>query len=159
MPLFRSNIGLIIGLTVLLSGCQSHGVDVTENPANQTSSRFTAADEALYQKRFENLMEAFKTTGRPAPYDNLEPVAGTDQYTPLPKSLAAATPASILKARAYAGSNNSLAFMIWHKGKIIEDSEQELTLITYQLDTLTIGYRSIKKCTIIKILALKKLHI
>ncbi len=120
MSFYRPHIYLMIGLMALLISCRSPGVEIRQNQDEQTTSRFSEADEALYLKRFANLMEAFKTTGRPAPYDNLEPVSGADDYTPLPRSLAAS--ASILKAREYAATNNSLAFIIWHNGKIIEET-------------------------------------
>ncbi len=49
-----------------------------------------------------------------------------------------------------AQEQNDISTILLHdksiiKGKIIKDTEQELTVITYQMDTLTLGYRNIKK--------------
>lgn len=109
MSSLRNLFVLLLSILVLTS-CQS------------TQSRFSDADEALYAERYKNLMESFRTKGKPAPYDNLEPVAGTDNYTSLKKSLPVVTPESILAAREYARVNNSIAFIIWHDGQIIEET-------------------------------------
>lgn len=88
----------------------------------ESKARFNNADEALYLKRFENLMESFKTGGKPAPYDTLEAVLGTSDYQPLNKAIDSPPPEYVLSVRDYAQNHNSTALIIWHDGKIIEES-------------------------------------
>jgi CubicO group peptidase (beta-lactamase class C family) len=84
-------------------------------------SNYSAADEALYLKRFEQLTAAFRTGLGLELYDPLEPVPGASEYRPLPSARPAqrtiATQA-LEEARAYAERNNSIALIVWRKGRI-----------------------------------------
>lgn len=75
----------------------------------------TAAADALYKERFDRV---FGAPGGDS-YDTLEPIAGARRWMPLPRG--DTVPASaIAAARAYAQANNSSAFMVWHKGRLVE---------------------------------------
>ncbi len=84
-------------------------------------SRYTAEDEAIYLKRFEQLKAAFTTGLGLEIYDPLEVVPGAPRHRPLPvatdrqRTLSAA---ALDEARAYAERNNSIALIVWRKGRV-----------------------------------------
>jgi CubicO group peptidase (beta-lactamase class C family) len=99
---------LVVTMTVL--GPTSHAATVHE-----------AADEALYLKRFQQLTAAFQTGLGLELYDPLEPVPGAARHRPLPAASDAertVSPEALERARAYAERNNSIALIVWRKGRI-----------------------------------------
>ncbi|MEN3745839.1 serine hydrolase domain-containing protein [Sphingomonas sp. HF-S3] len=79
-----------------------------------------AAAETLYKQRFDHLFNAPGGAGADS-YDILEPVAGARRWTPLPRGTSV-PPAALAAARDYARANRSSAFMVWHRGKLVEQS-------------------------------------
>ena len=79
--IYSTVLFLILLSLVLIQACTARAVNDPDVPP------FSAADEALYSERFKILVEALQTTGNVPPYDNLEPVAGTTDYQPLPRNL------------------------------------------------------------------------
>jgi len=118
----------------LLTACSGEQTD--DQAANQSATKagpaypgetrvYSAEDEALYLKRFEGLMNPDAQTGRGlGGYDPLEDVPGAPDYTALPQGeLPTMLSADALaEAEAYAAKNNSLAFIVWKDGKIIQES-------------------------------------
>lgn len=77
------------------------------------------AAEALYRQRFERLFNTPAGAGVDS-YDTLAPVGGAARWAPLPKG--DSIPAAALDAaRAYAQANNSSAFLVWHKGRLVAE--------------------------------------
>jgi CubicO group peptidase (beta-lactamase class C family) len=75
--------------------------------------------EAVYKKRFKQVAE--QTTSAIEAYDPLEAVPGAPA-TALPTAKSSAiSPAALAEAGAYAAANNSLAFMVIHKGKLVAE--------------------------------------
>ncbi len=84
-------------------------------------SRYTAEDEAIYLKRFEQLKTAFTTGLGLEIYDPLEVVPGALRHRPLPVTTArqrTLSAAALDEARAYAERNNSIALIVWRKGRV-----------------------------------------
>lgn len=74
--------------------------------------------EALYMQRYRQY--ATGETGLAA-YDTLAPLGGVGTWHALPTGQT--IPAEALaKARDYAAANNSSAFMVWHRGRLVEQS-------------------------------------
>jgi CubicO group peptidase (beta-lactamase class C family) len=75
--------------------------------------------EAVYKKRFKQVAE--QTTSAIEAYDPLEVVPGAPAST-LPAATSSAISAEALaEAEAYAAANNSLAFLVIHKGKLVAE--------------------------------------
>ncbi|PNU06639.1 hypothetical protein A8V01_00085 [Novosphingobium guangzhouense] len=74
--------------------------------------------EALYTKRYRQY--ATGETGLAA-YDTLAPLPGVRKWHPLPAGRSIPQ-AALAKARDYAAANNSSAFMVWHRGRLVEQS-------------------------------------
>jgi CubicO group peptidase (beta-lactamase class C family) len=108
-------------LIVLLAAC-SQGTPPPADAgdgATEPSSRFSAADEALYLQRFGQLMEAARLGLGLDGYDPLEPVPGAREAAPLPMTQARRIDAEVLAtADQYAGQRNSNALLIWHDGAL-----------------------------------------
>ncbi len=100
--------GLIMAGIGLTCGTMAHaGSEKPRNPA----------DEAVYKDRFA----AFLKDPGNFPYAPMEPLKGARHYRVLPNATAAKSgirAATLETARAYAESNRSTAFLVWHKGKI-----------------------------------------
>ncbi|MEQ8410824.1 MAG: serine hydrolase [Erythrobacter sp.] len=78
---------------------------------------YPAEDEALYEARFNRLLEAARTGAGLASYDPLEPVAGAENARPLPMADEPALSAEALaKAESYAAARNSNAFIVVKDG-------------------------------------------
>ena len=78
------------------------------------------AAERLYRERFERNARREPGMGLDS-YDTLAPLGGTEHWTPLPTG--GRLPAKALaQARAYAAANNSSAFLVWHDGRLVEQS-------------------------------------
>lgn len=89
------------------------------------ATAFSPEDEAIYQQRLERLQNASRLGLGLENYDTLEVVPGAASWRPLP--LARATKSSISTAalavaREYAAANRSTAFMVWHRGQLVEAS-------------------------------------
>ncbi|MEZ5458233.1 MAG: serine hydrolase domain-containing protein [Steroidobacteraceae bacterium] len=87
--------------------------------------RYSEADEALYQQRFEQLTAAFRLGVGLESYAPLEAVPGTEGWRPLavrPPPAGRALSRALAEARDYAARNRSGAFMVWHRGRLIEAS-------------------------------------
>jgi CubicO group peptidase (beta-lactamase class C family) len=87
--------------------------------------RYSEADEALYQQRFEQLTAAFRLGIGLESYAPLEAVPGATGWRPM--SVAAPPAASALaralaEARDYAQKNRSSSLLVWHRGRLIESS-------------------------------------
>lgn len=107
-------LGMTLGMTLGVAGAAV--------PVAETSPRsFSAADEALYLQRFEQLQQSFRTGRGLESYSPLEPVPGDPHSRPLPSIAAGAgsiDPAALQQARDYAEKNNSSAFIVWRRGRI-----------------------------------------
>jgi CubicO group peptidase (beta-lactamase class C family) len=87
--------------------------------------RYSAADEAVYMQRFGKLQEAFRLGLGLESYEPLEPVPGAPGARLLPTAEAgqrSLAPAALADAREYAARNNSLALIVWRKGRVEEAS-------------------------------------
>lgn len=81
-------------------------------------------------ERYEARLEAYRrgpaegtVRGGLARYDTLEPVPGAADPQPLPTRAASTiSPRAIEAARDYARSVNSSAFMVWHRGALVEET-------------------------------------
>ncbi len=81
------------------------------------AATFTPEDEAVYAARFQSIMASGK--GELPAYDPVEAVPGAVRATPLPQRTDPAIAADALAAAdAYAGANNSSAFLVWHDGAL-----------------------------------------
>ncbi|MEM1021092.1 MAG: serine hydrolase, partial [Pseudomonadota bacterium] len=98
--------------------------DAAEVEEEASASLYSAEDEAGYMARFNQLLDPAAQGGRGlGGYDPLEPVAGTDGYTPLPAGETdLVTPEAIDAVDAYAGERNSQALIIWKDGKVIHNA-------------------------------------
>ena len=116
---------------LLASGCMSmNGPPATSSPAttsvqdNPAAPRYSAADEAEYLRRFNQLLEDARVGAGLTSYDPLEPVAGAPSPRPLPMAGAAASlsPGALARARGYAEQANSSAFLVLKDGKLEEEA-------------------------------------
>jgi len=97
---------------VSLVGCAAGGA---------AESRYSAADEAVYQARYEQLVAAFRLGIGLETYDPLEAVPGTQRHQPLPDAKPGQrtiSAAALVAAREYAAANRSTALIVWRKGQI-----------------------------------------
>lgn len=82
---------------------------------------YSEADEAVYTERFAQLTAAFTSGLGPESYTPLEPVFGAVRDRPLPmaqpgeRSIDAA---ALQQAEDYAERNNSIALLVWRRGKL-----------------------------------------
>jgi CubicO group peptidase (beta-lactamase class C family) len=80
--------------------------------------------DRVYWNRYFSLFWSFATTGgQLETYDPVEAVPGA--HAPLPRrpaDQAGVTPEAVAEARAYAASTKASAFMVWHKGALIEET-------------------------------------
>ncbi|MEM6909626.1 MAG: hypothetical protein AAF494_13205, partial [Pseudomonadota bacterium] len=127
-------VSLLLGAaSLVLGGCAATGTagsqadDVIAAPAPAPSakvdadqtSKYSAADEELYLKRFNKLLEDARIGAGLNAYDPLEPVAGADDAAPLPQVTYPALSASTLaEAMDYAAQRNSSAFVIVKDGAV-----------------------------------------
>lgn len=103
---------------------------VTAMPAESSegaspSSRYSEADEAIYRERFARLAEAFRLGIGLETYEPLEPVPGAARYrrwTVSPPRAGSALARAMSEGREYAARNRSEAFMVWHRGRLLEAS-------------------------------------
>lgn len=80
-------------------------------------------DEAVYQARFAKLFASFRAGLGLETYEPLEAVQGADNYRPLPQAVQAGVdPSALQRAREYASSNRSSAFLVWRDGVLEEAS-------------------------------------
>lgn len=113
-----------------LTGCTS-----TPRLSRQSATNMSSRDaEALYMRRYKQY--ATGETGIAA-YDTLAPLGGVRKWRPLPAGRSIA-PAALAKARDYAASSNSSAFMVWHEGALIEqdyfgDTHEDTPIISKSL--------------------------
>jgi CubicO group peptidase (beta-lactamase class C family) len=106
----RVSGALLLGAGVALAAAAAVG-----------ATRYTAEDEAVYLQRFEKLAAAFRTGLGLEVYDPLEAVPGAARHVPLPAASASQrtiSDAALEAARAYAERNNSIALIVWRRGRI-----------------------------------------
>lgn len=114
---------IVPALALSLLSCGAE--EVAETPAQESdASPYSAADEALYMKRFDQLRNPAAQGGRGlGGYDPLEAVPGDAAYTPLPAGETDAVTTDALDAAdAYSAARNSQAFIVWKDGKVIRES-------------------------------------
>lgn len=105
-------------LVLLLAGLAAVGAQAAESTATRS---FSAEDEALYLKRFQQLQQSFMSGLGLEAYAPLETVAGDPKTRPLPAVGAgqgSIDPAALQQARDYAAKNNSSALIVWRKGRV-----------------------------------------
>ena len=122
---------LCAGMFALVTGCTHILTDEpVDKKAHETATTPDSSDwvpsaeeEALYEKRFNILVEAFASGAATTKYDTLAPLRGARpdrvQIAVQDDGLDAETAADIT---AYAESNNSQALIVYHKGKIIYEA-------------------------------------
>ena len=106
---------LLLCTCLTMAACTSIQAQITDMSPSDA--------EALYMKRFNSLNDRSGTSGLPA-YDNLKPVAGAPEWTPMPTVESSETIISdevLNKARAYAEANKSSALIIYKDGKIVSE--------------------------------------
>lgn len=80
---------------------------------------YSAADEAVYERRFQELMSRLGSGGL-AKYDTLAAVTGASTFTPTPRADAALeTDPRIAEAIDYVKERNSSAFIIYKSGEVV----------------------------------------
>ena len=110
------------------------------------SATYSAADEALYMKRFNSRGKA-QATGLKA-YDPLAVVKGADNYTALPKSDSRTISDDAMKAaHEYVTDKNSSAFMVWRNGGL----ETERYFGDFNKDSLIVSKSLAKPVSVIAI--------
>jgi CubicO group peptidase (beta-lactamase class C family) len=125
MPTNRS-IGPAIFITAwLVISCTAPVRAANPAPAPSAApaatSRYSAADEALYNERFAALARAARLGQGLDNYDTLEPVTGATTVKPLPVAKAARrtiSTAALNAAREYAERGKSAAFMVVRNGAV-----------------------------------------
>ncbi len=82
---------------------------------------YSPEDEALYLERFARWQAAARQGLALETYEPLEPVPGAPGWTPLPvvgTDQRSISDAALAQARDYAARNNSLALLVWHRGRL-----------------------------------------
>ena len=117
-PLFAALCGSLLAGTVF--GGMHGALTDADMGLDKPPRLYSAADEALYQQRFDTLMSGGGASGRGlAIYDIMEAVPGTRAHVPLPMASKPSIPADTLdRARDYAARNNSTALLIWRRGEL-----------------------------------------
>lgn len=103
----------------------AHASDAAATTPADAVSRYSAADEALYNQRFEALGRAMRLGQGLDQYDTLEPVLGARQVRPLKRKLSrrlSIESEALSAARDYARRNNSDAFLVWRDGGLEDAS-------------------------------------
>lgn len=119
MTFWTKIAGGIIPLALALSGCAT---TASTDTATTTPPAFSAADEALYLKRFElQRSAAIEGGGLPA-YDPLEPVRGASGSRPLPEAAPRIARQALEEAERFAAERKSSAFLVWHDGALVKES-------------------------------------
>lgn len=111
---------VLAGLFALAAGCAHEPASTAPDATPWVPS---AEEEALYEQRFNVLLEAFAKGAATTEYDTLAPVRGAEpDSSELPvadEGLDAQTADAIT---AYAAANNSQALIVYHRGKIIHET-------------------------------------
>ena len=84
-------------------------------------SGYSPEDEAVYQERFARWQASARQGLALETYEPLEPVPGAPDWVPLPAVPAGQRSISgraLAEARDYAARNNSIALLIWHRGRL-----------------------------------------
>jgi CubicO group peptidase (beta-lactamase class C family) len=112
-------------LIALFVGCTNGALAATNPASNEAppppTSRYSAADEALYNERFATLARAARLGQGLDNYDTLEPVQGANRTQPLPTAKAKRRTIgadALTAARQYAEAAKSSAYMVWRAGAI-----------------------------------------
>lgn len=87
-----------------------------------TASDQRAAEEAIYMERYEAQAKAAQYGGGLPSYDPLEPVAGAAEIEPFPTASPDVSSSAMAKARAFVADRNTSAFLVWHKGVLVEET-------------------------------------
>lgn len=83
--------------------------------------KFSAEDEAVYEKRFNMQRQSAGAAGMDQWYDPQEPILGVSTFKPFPKAGEAErtiSPEALKAATDYAGAMNSDALIVWRNGRI-----------------------------------------
>ncbi len=118
-PILRSLLVSFLATFTYLSALAAP-VAVAAAPA-----RYSEADEAIYLERFRRLTEAFRLGIGLEAYEPLEAVPGAPRFRPWTVSAPPTESAlgrALAEARDYAARNRSDAFMVWHRGRLLEAS-------------------------------------
>jgi len=81
-----------------------------------------AAEEAVYMKRYQAQAEAAQQGGGLPAYDTLEPVAGAAEIDLIPTAASDISNSAMATARTFAADRNTSAFLVWHKGALVEET-------------------------------------
>lgn len=101
---------LFVLAAAVMSGCTTTALDER------------AAEEAVYLERYEAQAQAAQQGGGLPAYDTLEPVTGPAKVEPIPTASPDVSNSAMAAARAFAADRNTSAFLIWHKGALIEET-------------------------------------
>ena len=114
-------LGAAIGGVFAISACQPATVVKTE--ITPTTGVFSAEDEAFYLRRYEALVEAFKSGRETATYDT-EVTFGNDLVAkPLPRSEPKELSDDVLKKLTeYAVQKKSKSFMVYENGAVVSEN-------------------------------------
>lgn len=106
----RMRAALLALLMLGISGCASLPVPAPID------------EEAVYIQRYKAQDEAAKVGGGLPIYEPLEKVAGAQLIQHLQSAMPVVANAALQEARNYAAARDSSAFMVWHKGALIEET-------------------------------------
>jgi CubicO group peptidase (beta-lactamase class C family) len=85
------------------------------------SPAYSAEDEAVYRLRFERWQEGARRGLALETYEPLEAIPGASGWAPLgvaPARERSISEAALGEARDYAARNNSIALLVWHRGRL-----------------------------------------
>ncbi len=104
----RMNVALLASMLLVIGACVSVPAPVDE--------------EAVYIQRYLAQERAAQTGGGLSNYDPLETVAGAQVISPLSSATPGARDAALKEARNFVSARSSSAFIVWHKGTLIEET-------------------------------------
>jgi len=112
----------LVTMTGMAAACLSACLGACAGPPKPApEAAMSAPDaEALYLRRYERYAKGEAGMGLAA-YDTLAPLGGVRHWQALPAGKSIPEPA-LARARAYAAGANSSAFMVWHRGRLVEQS-------------------------------------
>lgn len=96
-----------------LSACSTVGYE------NEVARGDFVPADIVYLQRFE----AFQTNPGNFPYSPMEPMPGTERWSPIPAHTGPHAPIAsdvLVQARAYAQEMGSSAYMVWHDGRLVD---------------------------------------
>ena len=82
----------------------------------------SAEEEALYEQRFQTLLEAFASGAPTTAYDTLGPVRGAETERTFTASASSLDEATVSAIDAYADANNTQALIVLKEGEILHEA-------------------------------------